>query len=84
MFVSGKRCLSLLAVRRGPCLIAGTDILLGYHSEEGWTAAIHLLTGHYGLEVEVRTSMQNPTQVMSSVISGLLPIFPFICESLYH
>ena len=32
---------------------AATDILLGYHSEEGWTAAIHLLTGHYGLEVEV-------------------------------
>jgi hypothetical protein len=34
------------------CCVA-TDILLGYHSEEGWTAAIHLLTGHYGLEVEV-------------------------------
>ncbi|KAK9917370.1 hypothetical protein WJX75_003623 [Coccomyxa subellipsoidea] len=33
-------------------IIASTDILLGYHSEEGWTAAIHLLTGHYGLEVE--------------------------------
>ncbi|CAK0741175.1 hypothetical protein CVIRNUC_001305 [Coccomyxa viridis] len=33
-------------------IIATTDILLGYHSEEGWTAAIHLLTGHYGLEVE--------------------------------
>ena len=33
---------------------AATDILLGYHSEEGWTAAIHLLTGHYGIEVEVR------------------------------
>lgn len=32
---------------------AATDILLGYHSEEGWTAAIHLLTGHYGIEVEV-------------------------------
>ena len=32
---------------------AATDILLGYHSEEGWTAAIHLLTGHYGLDVEV-------------------------------
>lgn len=34
--------------------LAGTDILLGYHSEEGWTAAIHLITGHYGYEVEVR------------------------------
>jgi hypothetical protein len=32
---------------------AATDILLGYHSEEGWTAAIHLLTKHYGIEVEV-------------------------------
>ena len=35
------------------CAPAATDILLGYHSEEGWTAAIHLLTGHYGIEVEV-------------------------------
>lgn len=32
---------------------AGTDVFLGYHSEEGWTAAIHLLTKHYGYEVEV-------------------------------
>ena len=39
-----------------PCVAraVGTDILLGYHSEEGWTAAIHLITGHYGYEVEVR------------------------------
>ena len=36
------------------CCVAATDILLGYHSEEGWTAAIHLLTKHYGIEVEVR------------------------------
>lgn len=34
-------------------IIASTDILLGYHSEEGWTAAIHLITNHYGSEVEV-------------------------------
>ncbi|KAK9815440.1 hypothetical protein WJX72_003688 [[Myrmecia] bisecta] len=33
-------------------IIAATDILLGYHSEEGWTAAIRLLTNHYGYEVE--------------------------------
>ncbi|KAL3131288.1 hypothetical protein ABBQ38_000581 [Trebouxia sp. C0009 RCD-2024] len=33
-------------------IIASTDILLGYHSEEGWTAAIHLITHHYGSEVE--------------------------------
>ena len=25
-----------------------------YHSEEGWTAAIRLILGHYGAEVEVR------------------------------
>ena len=35
------------------CCCTATDILLGYHSEEGWTAAIHLLTKHYGVEVEV-------------------------------
>ncbi|KAK9868997.1 hypothetical protein WJX84_006948 [Apatococcus fuscideae] len=33
-------------------IIAVTDILLGYHSEEGWTAAIRMLTGHYGYETE--------------------------------
>ena len=36
-------------------IIAATDILLGYHSEEGWTAAIRVITGHYGAETEVRT-----------------------------
>lgn len=41
-------------------LPAATDILLGYHSEEGWTAAIHLLTGHYGLEVEVSFTAHCP------------------------
>lgn len=33
-------------------IIASTDILLGYHSEEGWTAAIKIITNHYGSEVE--------------------------------
>lgn len=28
-------------------------LLCRYHSEEGWTAAIKLLLGHYGSEVEV-------------------------------
>lgn len=32
----------------------GADILLGYHSEEGWTATLRLFSGHYGLEAEVR------------------------------
>ena len=45
----------ILAVdaEEGVSSLAATDILLGYHSEEGWTAAIHLLTKHYGIEVEV-------------------------------
>jgi hypothetical protein len=29
-------------------IILITDILLGYHSEEGWTAGLHLLSYHYG------------------------------------
>ncbi|KAK9808357.1 hypothetical protein WJX73_005703 [Symbiochloris irregularis] len=33
-------------------IIASTDILLGYHSEEGWTAAIRMLTRHYGYDVD--------------------------------
>lgn len=35
-------------------IIASTDIFLGYHSEEGWTAAIHLLTSHYNAEPDER------------------------------
>ena len=34
-------------------IIAVTDTLLGYHSEDGWTAAIRLISNHYGYEVEV-------------------------------
>ncbi|KAI7845727.1 hypothetical protein COHA_000643 [Chlorella ohadii] len=33
-------------------IILITDILLGYHSEEGWTATLRILSGHYGLEAE--------------------------------
>ncbi|KAL4852856.1 Chloroplast envelope membrane protein [Chlorella vulgaris] len=33
-------------------IILITDILLGYHSEEGWTAFLRLFSGHYGLEAE--------------------------------
>jgi len=35
-------------------IIASTDVFLGYHSEEGWTAAIHLLSGHYNVEPDER------------------------------
>jgi hypothetical protein len=34
-------------------LILVADILMGYHSEEGWTAGILLLSEHYGIEPEV-------------------------------
>ena len=37
-------------------IILVADILMGYHSEEGWTAAIELLTEHYNAEVSVRSS----------------------------
>ena len=42
--------------------LPGTDILLGYHSEEGWTAALRLLSSHYGMEAQVSfgTEMKNP------------------------
>ncbi|GMH32934.1 hypothetical protein BSKO_00768 [Bryopsis sp. KO-2023] len=33
-------------------IILLADILLGYHSEEGWTAAIRVISGHYGKEPE--------------------------------
>lgn len=34
-------------------VILTADILLGYHSEEGWASFINLFTRHYGYEVEV-------------------------------
>ena len=36
-------------------LILAADVLMGYHSEEGWTAGIELLSEHYMVEVGVRT-----------------------------
>ena len=33
-------------------IILATDTLLGYHSEEGWTAALTLMSRHYGLSAE--------------------------------
>jgi len=33
-------------------LILVTDILLGYHSEAGWTGMIEIICAHYGVEVE--------------------------------
>ena len=41
-------------------IIASTDILLGYHSEEGWTAAIRLITNHYGSETEASSLLLIP------------------------
>lgn len=34
-------------------IILVTDTLLGYHSEEGWTAAAQLFTQHYGFHPSV-------------------------------
>ncbi|GAB4815193.1 hypothetical protein N2152v2_002239 [Parachlorella kessleri] len=34
-------------------IILVTDILLGYHSEEGWTAFLKLFSRHYGVEPEL-------------------------------
>jgi hypothetical protein len=51
------------------CDDAGTDILLGYHSEEGWTAAIHLITGHYGYETEVRNYSYNHTMLTALMLT---------------
>lgn len=34
-------------------IILITDILLGYHSEEGWTAFLRIASRHYGVEPEV-------------------------------
>jgi len=36
-------------------IILVADIVLGYHSEEGWTALIDTIADHYGVETEVIT-----------------------------
>jgi CemA family len=35
-------------------LILAADVLMGYHSEEGWTASLELLAEHYAIEAPVR------------------------------
>ena len=35
-------------------LILAADVLMGYHSEEGWTAGLELMAEHYTVEVPVR------------------------------
>lgn len=39
-------------IAKAVLIILIADTLLGYHSEEGWTALIELLVGHYGFEAE--------------------------------
>eukprot|EP00884_Botryococcus_braunii_P015404 jgi/Botrbrau1/2547/Bobra.0079s0034.1 len=51
-------------------IIAGTDVFLGYHSEEGWTALIHLVTKHYGYEVE-----EAPIYVFVGIVPVVMDAF---------
>ena len=43
------------------------DILLGYHSEEGWTATLRLFSGHYGLEAEASRGVVGAAAADASV-----------------
>lgn len=43
-------------------LILAADVLMGYHSEEGWTAGIELLSEHYMVEVGVRSCSLPPAR----------------------
>lgn len=64
--------------RTGPA-----DILLGYHSEEGWTATLRLFSGHYGLEAEVGGRLgagllapHPPCHLLPASFLSLLPLSP--------
>lgn len=53
MFNTGGRLFDGLSDIAKACLIIlVADTLLGYHSEEGWTGLIEIVTHHYGLEAE--------------------------------
>ena len=52
--VPAERAASAPAPACPLAILCCADILLGYHSEEGWTATLRLFSGHYGLEAEVR------------------------------
>jgi hypothetical protein len=51
-------------------LILAADVLMGYHSEEGWTAGIEILSEHYMIEVGVRfcPSLQPCAEVLVAAL----------------
>lgn len=58
-------------------IILGTDILLGYHSEEGWTAALTLLSGHYGWHAE-KSSLQLFVATVPVLMDALFKYWIFV------
>ena len=48
--VVGKEFFALDSSRQAFVLLLLSDILVGYHSSEGWATALELLCCHYGLE----------------------------------
>ena len=54
----GERFLSMEASTQAFTLLLIADILVGYHSSDGWITAINLVLSHYGLgENEEFTSL---------------------------
>lgn len=49
-------------------LILAADVLMGYHSEEGWTAGIELLSEHYMVEVGVCFCSLPPARFLGDCI----------------
>ena len=65
-------------------LILVADVLMGYHSEEGWTAGIELLCEHYGVEALVcspaliSSCLQPKRHVRGAAVCCLaLPVYCF-------
>ncbi len=46
----GKEFFSLDSSRQAFVLLLLSDVLVGYHSAEGWATALELVSSHYGLE----------------------------------
>ena len=58
-------------------IILVTDTLLGYHSEEGWTAALSLISRHYGLAAQT-DSLQLFVATVPVLLDSLFKYWIFV------
>lgn len=57
-------------IAKAVLIILVADTLLGYHSEEGWTALIEVVLGRYGIEPE-----EGPVVIFVGVVPVVIDVF---------